>query len=210
MTNAQPLPGFGPELDPPVLIKPVRAPEPAPVISTEPVASAQPFSVNVIRSARRKRTVGAQLHAGVLTVTVPSWMSSAETEMWVAKMSASFKRKMSADRIDLIVRATTLARRYELPRPRDIRWADDMVSRWGSCTTTTGHIRISTRLAAFPDWVIDYVIVHELAHLEVSGHGADFWQLAHRYPKAERAIGYLIAKAADGDPDDDADNSGTM
>ncbi len=209
MTNAQQLPGFGPELGLPAQIEPVRTPEPGPVTSTEPAATGQSFSVNIIRSARRKRTVGAQLHAGVLSVTVPSWMSSAETEMWVAKMSASFKRKMSAERIDLTVRATTLARRHELPRPRDIRWADDMVSRWGSCTTTTGHIRISTRLAAFPDWVIDYVIVHELAHLEVSGHGADFWQLAHRYPKAERAIGYLIAKAADGEPDD-ADDSVAM
>lgn len=210
MTNAQPLPGFGPELDPLAPAKPVRTTQPDPFVGAEPVASVQPFSVNVIRSARRQRTVGAQLNVGVLTVTVPSWMSSAETEMWVAKMSASFRRKMSADRIDLAVRATTLARRYELPRPRDIRWADDMVSRWGSCTTTTGHIRISTRLAAFPDWVIDYVIVHELAHLEVGGHGADFWQLARRYPKAERAIGYLIAKAADGDTDDEAHNSGDM
>jgi len=186
VTNAQPLPGFGPEINPPVADR----------------AASEPFGVTVIRSARRKRTVGAQLSAGVLTVTVPSWMSSAETEMWVAKMSASFTRKMSAERIDLHARATTLARRYELPRPRDIRWADDMTSRWGSCTTTTGHIRISTRLAAFPDWVIDYVIIHELAHLEVGGHGTDFWQLAHRYPKAERAIGYLIAKATDGKTDD--------
>ncbi len=210
MSNAQPLPGFGPELDPPVLFKPVRTPEPTPVSSSERRAKARPFDVSVIRSARRKRTVGAQLHRGILTVTVPNWMSSAETEMWVDKMSASFMRKMSAERIDLTVRATTLARRYALPRPRDIRWADDMVSRWGSCTTTTGHIRISTRLAAFPDWVIDYVIVHELAHLEISGHGADFWQLAHRYPKAERAIGYLIAKSADDDAPDDANTSGDM
>ena len=207
--SAQQLPGFGPELDLPTPDRPdtlVRTPEPPPVLA---VSNAEPFTVSIIRSAKRKRTVGAQLVAGVLTVTVPSWMSSAETEMWVAKMSASFKRKLSADRIDLTARATTLARRYELPRPRDIRWADDMVSRWGSCTTTTGHIRISTRLAAFPDWVIDYVIVHELAHLEVGGHGADFWHLAHRYPKAERAIGYLIAKAADGDEDDSADGAGT-
>ncbi|HAN34913.1 MAG: M48 family metallopeptidase [Actinobacteria bacterium] len=133
-------------------------------------------------------------------------MSSAETEMWTEKMAASFRRKMSAERIDLAARATTLARRYQLARARDIRWADDMVSRWGSCTTTTGHIRISTRLAAFPDWVIDYVIVHELAHLEVAGHGPDFWQLANRYPKAERAIGYLIAKA--GEDDTGTDSSG--
>ena len=160
-----------------------------------------PFRVEVVRSARRKRTVGAQLVGDLLKVTVPSWMSRTETEVWVAKMSASFERKRSAERIDLAERAVTLARRYELPRPRDIRWADDMTTRWGSCTVTTGHIRISTRLAAFPAWVIDYVIVHELAHLEIGGHGPDFWRLAHRYPKAERAIGYLIAKAGEGDDD---------
>ena len=192
MTDALHLPGLGPE------------PEPDPVAAT--ARSSTTFAVEVVRSARRKRTVGAQLHAGVLKVTVPTWMSSAETEMWTEKMAASFRRKMSAERIDLAARATTLARRYQLARARDIRWADDMVSRWGSCTTTTGHIRISTRLAAFPDWVIDYVIVHELAHLEVAGHGPDFWQLANRYPKAERAIGYLIAKA--GEDDTGTDSSG--
>ena len=188
MSNAQPLPGFGPEPEP-------TNTQPT---STQPT-SAEPFSITVVRSARRKRTVGAHLHDGVLKVTVPSWMSRVETEMWTDKMAASFRRKLSAERIDLTTRATTLARRYQLPRPRDIRWADDMTSRWGSCTTSTGHIRISTRLAAFPDWVIDYVIVHELAHLEAGGHGADFWRLANRYPKAERAIGYLIAKAGEGD-----------
>jgi predicted metal-dependent hydrolase len=74
-----------------------------------------------------------------------------------------------------------------------------MRTRWGSCTPSQSTIRISTRLAPFPDWVVDYVIVHELAHLEVSGHNDDFWRLVHRYPKAERAIGYLIAKSGDGD-----------
>lgn len=191
--SVQQLPGFGPEAEP----------EPAPPPESEPTAASFGFTVEIIRSARRKRTVGAQLLGEVLTVTVPTWMSGAETEMWVARMAASYRRKLSAERIDLSARATTLARRYELPRPRDIRWADDMTSRWGSCTTTTGHIRISTRLARFPDWVIDYVIVHELAHLEVNGHGDDFWRLARRYPKAERAIGYLIAKSADGDDDVD-------
>jgi hypothetical protein len=129
-------------------------------------------------------------------------MSRADTDVWVAKMTASFERKRSAERVDLADRASTLARRYELPRPTDIRWADDMTTRWGSCTVTTGHIRVSNRLAAFPTWVLDYVIVHELAHLQVGGHGPDFWRLVHRYPKAERAIGFLIAKAGEGDGDD--------
>ncbi len=78
-----------------------------------------------------------------------------------------------------------------------------MTTRWGSCTISTGAIRISNRLVAFPDWVVDYVIVHELCHLEVRGHGPDFWKLVHRYPKAERAIGYLIAKSGDEDPNHD-------
>lgn len=173
--------------------------------------AAEPFTIHVVRSTRRKRTVGAHLTGGVLKVTVPSWMSRAEERLWVEKMAASYRRKLSAGRIDLTTRATTLARRYELPRPRDIRWADDMTTRWGSCSLHSGHIRISTRLAALPDWVIDYVIVHELAHLEVGGHGPDFQRLVARYPKAERAIGYLIARAGDpddpGDPDDLGDDA---
>lgn len=185
MTDALQLPGFGPE--------------PEPVDERAALDERAPLRVEVVRSTRRKRTVGARLVGDLVTVSVPSWMSRAETEMWSAKMTAGYERKRSAARIDLADRAVILARRYELPRPRDIRWADDMTTRWGSCTVTSGHIRISTRLAAFPGWVIDYVIVHELAHLEVHGHGPDFWRLAHRYPKAERAIGYLIAKSGDSD-----------
>ena len=190
---ATPLPGFGPDPDP----DRDRGSSELELPQEPPL-----FQVRVVRSVRRTRTVGAQLVGDVLTVTVPSWMSADEIDGWTAKMAASFRRKQSADRIDLRARAAKLAARYRLPHPRDIRWADDMTTRWGSCTVSTGHIRVSTRLASFPDWVVDYVIVHELAHLEVPGHGADFWQLAHRYPKAERAIGYLIAKAGDADQHD--------
>jgi len=158
------------------------------------------FTVEVIRSTRRKRTVGAEMRGDVLRVTVPSWMSAADEQQWVSKMSASFRRKHSAARIDLQRRAATLAHRHGLPVPDEIRWADDMTTRWGSCTPATRTIRISTRLTGFPHWVLDYVIVHELCHLRVRGHDDDFWALVHRYPKAERAIGYLIAKSGD-DPD---------
>jgi predicted metal-dependent hydrolase len=70
-----------------------------------------------------------------------------------------------------------------------------MQSQWGSCTLEARSIRISNRLAAFPQWVSDYVIVHELAHLQVGPHNREFWALVRRYPKTERAIGFLIAKA---------------
>lgn len=67
------------------------------------------------------------------------------------------------------------------------------MKRWGSCTPSQGRIRISERLADVPPWVLDYVLVHELAHLEVPGHGTEFQQLVHRYELTERATGYLIA-----------------
>ena len=155
------------------------------------------FRVEVTRSARRKRSVGAHLVGDVLRITIPSWMSRAEESRWVDTMSARYRRKLSSDRIDLPERASALSRRYDLPRPQEIRWADDMTARWGSCTPANATIRISNRMVRFPDWVIDYVIVHELAHLVQADHSAEFWRLVHRYPKAERATGYLIAKSGD-------------
>ena len=76
-----------------------------------------------------------------------------------------------------------------------------MSSRWGSCTPGDGSIRVSTRLAPFPAWVLDYVLVHELAHLAAPDHSPRFWALVNRYPMAERARGYLIAKSGDVETD---------
>jgi predicted metal-dependent hydrolase len=189
VSDAAHLPGLGPD-DGPVV----------PVLAAVPVQpSRAPFRVEVTRSVKRRKTVGAQLIGGVLKIAVPSWMSKADEAHWVREMSGRFLRKMSTDRFNLDERAGTLARRHDLPRPTDIRWADDMRARWGSCTPSLGTIRISSRLAAFPDWVVDYVIVHELAHIGVDAHDDAFWALVNRYPKAERAIGYLIAKSGDGD-----------
>ena len=55
----------------------------------------------------------------------------------------------------------------------------------------TGDIRICQDLANMPTFVLDYVIVHELAHLLVPDHSPEFWELVERYPKTERARGYL-------------------
>jgi hypothetical protein len=71
-------------------------------------------------------------------------------------------------------------------------WADQR-SQWGSCTPSTGEIRISNRLAAYPPWILDYVLVHELAHLVEANHSPAFNALVARYPLAERARGFLMA-----------------
>jgi predicted metal-dependent hydrolase len=64
----------------------------------------------------------------------------------------------------------------------------------GVLQPAVGVIRLSRSLSAFPAWVLDYVIVHELAHLEIPGHGPAFWEIVNRYPLTERARGFLIAK----------------
>jgi hypothetical protein len=66
-----------------------------------------------------------------------------------------------------------------------------MEHRWGSCTPANRTIRISSRLKQMPEWVLDYVLVHELAHLLVAAHDASFWALVDRYERTERARGYL-------------------
>jgi predicted metal-dependent hydrolase len=172
------------------------APEPAPP-SPLRQSTSNPFRVEVVRSTRRKRTVEARLVGDVLRLSLPSWMSATDEAHWIETMSARYRRKLHADRIDLDDRAAMLARRYDLPAPSEIRWSDDMLHRWGSCTPSTATVRISTRIARFPDWVVDYVIVHELAHIAVPDHSPEFWRHVHRYPKAERATGYLIAKSGD-------------
>ena len=53
----------------------------------------------------------------------------------------------------------------------------NMRSRWGSCQPTTGRICINVRLALYPPECLEYVVVHELAHLLVRGHGPEFHQL---------------------------------
>lgn len=188
--NAIPLPLPGLE-DP--------APPPPVERGLVPVSSPSPFRTRVVRSARRKRTSSARLIGDTLEIRLPSWMTAKEEAHWVAEWTRRFARKASTDRIDLSARATLLAQRYDLPVPGHIAWVDGMRTRWGSCTPAAGTIRISSALAPFPDWVVDYVIIHELAHLREHGHTPAFWQLVDRFPRAERARGYLIAKSGEED-----------
>lgn len=117
----------------------------------------------------------------------------------VDTMVRRMERKATAGRVDVAARAATLAARHDLPRATSVRWVDNQQWRWGSCTPGDGSVRLSTRLAGYPPWVIDYVIVHELAHLRVASHGPDFWALVGRYPRTERARGFLMAKGLEDD-----------
>jgi len=155
--------------------------------------------VEVVRSARRRKTVSARQVGGVLRVSIPAWMSRADEARYVEDFVRRFERRSSTARVDLDRRAAVLARRHGLPEPRSIRWVDNQRLRWGSCTPADGSVRISSRVAGYPPWVLDAILVHELAHLVEPGHGPAFQALVERYPLHERATGYLLAKAELGD-----------
>jgi predicted metal-dependent hydrolase len=150
--------------------------------------------VEVIRSPRRRKTVQASEADGVVRVWIPAAMSREDEERWVAEMLGRLDRRKATEATDLDARARLLADRYRLPCPTAVRWVDNQHSRWASCSPDDGVIRVSSRLAGFPAWVVDYVLVHELAHLVEPRHGPAFWALVHRYRRAERARGFLLAK----------------
>jgi predicted metal-dependent hydrolase len=160
--------------------------------------------VEVVRSRLRRKTVEARVVDGVIRVSVPASMSRVEEAEYVAELVEKLERRYRSSHIDIEARAGQLARQYDLPRASSVRFSDTQRKRWGSCTPSSGAIRVSSRLADFPSWVLDYVLVHELAHLEVPDHSPAFHRLVDRYPKAERARGFLIAKSLDDSeaPDD--------
>jgi predicted metal-dependent hydrolase len=136
-----------------------------------------------------------------VVVLIPARFTRAQEREWVqrmvARLSAQDRRRRPSD-AELMDRATDLSRRYlgGLTQPVSVTWVANQNSRWGSCTPADRTIRLSTRLQGMPSWVIDYVLVHELAHLVEQGHGPRFWALLRSYPRTERARGYLDGFAA--------------
>ncbi|MBW1602993.1 M48 family metallopeptidase [Streptomyces sp. JJ66] len=175
-----------------------------PARSVPPTADAGPGRhgpVEVRRSARRRRTVSAYRENGRTIVLLPERMSAADERHWVGvmldKLAAQESRRLLA-RGELADRAVRLSQEYLQghARPASVRWVTNQNTRWGSCTPADGTIRLSHRLQGMPDYVIDYVLLHELAHLLVPGHGPDFWRLLESYPRTERARGYLEGVAS--------------
>ena len=150
----------------------------------------------VIRSSRRKRSLSAFRQNGVIEIHIPDRLSRRQEfdvipEMidLVLKRENRLRKSDSAllDLCDLIL-ADLLPEFSE--RPLSVTWRV-MRERWGSCTTVDKTIRISERLNTAPDYVIRYVLFHELIHLRIAGHGDDFHELLARYPEKERAEAFL-------------------
>jgi hypothetical protein len=166
--------------------------------------------IRIKRSAARKRTISARLVDGgaAIEVLAPAGATDAELAPIIERLKGRIQRRQAkaatADDAALSRRANELNREYfgGKLRPAEVRYVTNQQSRYGSCTPATGVIRVSHRVATMPAWVRDYVLVHELAHLQEPNHGPRFWKLVNRYPRTERARGYLIAIGLEGDADD--------
>lgn len=141
--------------------------------------------------------MAARMRSGVLELMVPAGMPVVERERWAEVMARRLERQAERRRPTderLEERARRLNDRHFGGR---LRWTSigfaEMERRWGSCTFADGAIRIARRAASLPDWVLDHLLVHELAHLVQSDHGPEFHELENRYPLTERAKGYLLA-----------------
>ncbi|MEU6021766.1 M48 family metallopeptidase [Micromonospora sp. NPDC048871] len=160
--------------------------------------------VEVRRSQRRRRTVSAYRDGERVVVLIPDQFSRAEESEWVDRMLARLaarEGRLARSDGELLARADRLINLYlteygSQALPASVRWVSNQNGRWGSCTPADRSIRLSHRLQDMPDWVLDYVLLHELVHLIVPSHNADFWALVGRYAKTERARGYLEGVAA--------------
>ena len=180
----------------------------APRASREvPSVTSTGLPIEVRRSARRRRTVNASFQNGVAVVSIPGHFTKAQEAEWVRRMIARLEDRAARGQSrepgpaaaagELAARAAELSLLYlnGQAKPVSVRWVGNQNSRWGSATPARGTIRLSDKLQGMPQWVVDYVLLHELAHLIEPSHSAAFWRLLTAYPQTETAKAYLSGAA---------------
>jgi len=161
------------------------------------------MDIKIVRRHGRTKTVSARLIDGVMVVHAPAQASDEELAPLIEKLRVRIEkreRRRQLDDVELRRLAERLNEEYfqGALRWESIAWSTRQDKLAGSCSTTARTIRISHRLAAMPSFVLEYVIVHELAHLLEANHGPRFWKLVNRYTRTERARGYLMAVHMEG------------
>jgi predicted metal-dependent hydrolase len=125
-------------------------------------------------------------------VDLPHWAGDDPDRVVASELKLWMKRRVRRDVKEV---AQTYANRFGLV-PRSIRVAD-MIRGWGSCGPE-GNLLINWHLIFAPRQVLEYVVVHELAHLHHRSHDQRFWNyLAMILPDYERAKAWLDSHASE-------------
>jgi predicted metal-dependent hydrolase len=126
-------------------------------------------------------------HKAGFIVDLPSSVAEDATDAIVAmEIKLWLKRRVRRDVHEI---ATGYEKRFGL-KPRSIRVAE-FATGWGSCGAN-GTVHIDWRLVFAPKRVLEYVVVHEMAHLKHRSHGDEFWRfLGSMLPDYERPKGWL-------------------
>ena len=152
--------------------------------------------IRLIRNPRRKRTISAYREQGSIVIQIPAKLPARELNELIPEMVQRVLSREAREKVtenELMARSLELLAMY-LPefseKPVSVSWRT-MNERWGSCTTVDRTIRISDRLNGVPQYVLDYILVHELIHLRIPDHGADFQDLLDRFGDSDRACAFL-------------------
>jgi hypothetical protein len=152
-------------------------------------------ALEIRTSARRRKTATAWWHGATLVVALPAHVSGTERDEligWLVERSKHRRPGTSVSDPELTARAAALAVHYDLGvEPASVRFVSNQRRRWGSCSPATSTIRVSDRLRHVPGWVLDAVLVHELAHLCHPDHSQEFSALADRHPRQRDASIFL-------------------
>ncbi len=139
--------------------------------------------LNVIESARLFISESDR----ELTLQLPTRVNSDQRERYINKQLQGWFEQQA--KVYMPTRVSTLSQQLKLV-PVDLK-IKKYKARWGSCSST-GVISLNYLLMMTPDFVIDYVIVHELCHLKHMNHSRNFWDLvASFYPEYAQAKHWL-------------------
>lgn len=150
--------------------------------------------IEVRRSTKRKKTIEAYRNGEKVIVSIPARMSQREANQVVDEMVKKILHDESYPTNDqLYSRALLINEKFLDGKaiPVSVEWSSRMSRIWGACTIEDKTIRISDRLRDAPEYALDYLLLHELIHILVPGHGPEFRELLEKYPELARAEGYF-------------------
>jgi hypothetical protein len=151
--------------------------------------------VEVRASTRRKKTGNAHWSGTRIIVQIPARLRGRDRDRFVDELVERLltQRPQAAGHdAALYERAEELAKEFnDGVMAESVRWVSNQRQRWASCSPASREIRVSTRLRQCPDWVIDAVLVHELAHLQEVDHSPAFWEIANRHPQQGESETFL-------------------